>query len=141
MACLRLLQHPTGLCRRRLTPQPYPYLPPSLSEPEPLKQRSFNHILSGRGTDALRRPARRGRSKSKAETWELYKQRREMELSPSSLRSSGLKLHKQLDVPTSVEYLNRQRIIPNSGGGLWEQDILLFPVFLFFVSVYVYASG
>ena len=62
---------------------------------------------------------------------ELYEQRREREISPSSLRSSGLKLHKQVDVPESVEYLNRQRIIPNSRGGLWKQDILIFPLFLF----------
>ena len=69
--------------------------------------------------------------KSKAEPWEPYEQRREREISPSSLRSSGLKLHKQLDVPASVAYMNRQRIIPNSGGGLWEQDILFFPLLLF----------
>ena len=59
----------------------------------------------------------------------------------SEARSSGLKLHKQLDVLASVEYLNRQRITPNSGGGLREQEILIFPLFLFFVSVYVHASG
>ena len=34
--------------------------------------------------------------------------------------------------PASVEYLNRQRIIPNWGGGLWEQwYIYLFPFFSF----------
>ena len=97
---------------------------PRLSEPEPLKQ-------SERRTDALRRPTGRGGSKSKAEPRELREQRREREIPPSSLRSSGLKLHKQLDVPASVEYRNRQRTIPNSGGGLWEQDILIFPLFLF----------
>ena len=43
--------------------------------------------------------------------------------------------------PASVEYLNRQRIIPNWGGGLWEhQYIYLFFPFSLFVSVYVYAS-
>ena len=49
----------------------------------------------------------------KLNPWELCKQRREREISPSSLRSSGLKLHNQPDVPASVEYLNRQPIIPN----------------------------
>ena len=34
--------------------------------------------------------------------------------------------------PASVEYLNRQRIIPNWGGGLWEQRyIYFFPFFSF----------
>ena len=97
----------------------------------PLISQSFNPVLSGWGTNALRRPTRRGGSKSKAEPQELCEQRREREISPGSLRSSGLKLHKQLDVPASAESLNRQRIIPNSGGGLWEQEILIFPLFLF----------
>ena len=35
----------------------------------------------------------------KAEPQELCEQRREREISPSSLRSSGLNLHNQLDVP------------------------------------------
>ena len=137
MAHLRLLQRhvtlasaPAGLPRLlRTAPSPPPH--PGLSEPEPRTSCSFKPILSGQGTDALRRPTCRGGSKSKAEPWELYEQRREREITPSSLRSSGLKLHKPLDVLASVEYLNRQRIIPNSGGGLWEQDILIFPLFLF----------
>ena len=78
-----------------LTPLP----PPSLSEPEPSNQLLFNPLLSGWETDALRRPTCRGRAKSKAEPQELCKQRREREISPSSLRSSGLNLHNQLDVP------------------------------------------
>ena len=49
--------------------------------------------------DTLRRPTRRGRAKSKAEPQELCEQRREREISPNSLRSRGLKLHNQLDVP------------------------------------------
>ena len=40
----------------------------------------------------------------------------------------------------SVEYLNRQWIIPNWGGGLWEQRYIFFPLFSLFVSVYVYAT-
>ena len=83
--------------------------PPGLSEPEPPKQ-LLRPVWAG--TDALRRPTRRGRAKSKAEPQEVCEQRREREISPSSLRSSGLNLHHQLDVPASVEYLNRQRIIP-----------------------------
>ena len=53
---------------------------------------------SQKGTDALRRPTRRGGAKSKAEPQELCEQRREREISPSSLRSSRLNLHNQLDV-------------------------------------------
>ena len=40
-----------------------------------------------------------GGAKSKAEPQELYEQRREREIFPSSLRSSGLHLQNQLDVP------------------------------------------
>ena len=113
-------------------PPLYPSLPTAWVSQRPRSSCSFNPVLSGPGIDALRRPTRRGGSKSKAELRELCEQGREGEISPSSLRSSGLKLHKQLDVPASVEYLNRQQIIPNSGGGLWEQAILIFPLFLFF---------
>ena len=141
-ARLRLLQRHASLCCCRIAPPPqYPSLPPSGVRQSPRSSCSFNPVLFGRGTDALRRPTPRGGSKSKAEPRELCEQRREREISPSSLRSSRLKLHKQFDVPASVQYLNRQRISPNSGGGLWEQEILIFPLFLFFVSVYVYASG
>ena len=126
-ARLRLLQRHAGLGRSRLAPPPpYPSLPAAWVSQSPRSSCSFNPVLSGRGTDALRRPTHRGRSKSKAEPRELCEQRREREISPSSLRSSGLKLHKQLDVPASVEYLKRQRIIPNSGGGLWEQQYIYF---------------
>ena len=68
--------------------------------------------ISQKGTDTLKRPTSRGRAKSKAETQELCKQRREMKISLWSLRSSGLNLHNQLDVPASAEYLNRKRITP-----------------------------
>ena len=130
-ARLRLVQRHAGLGRGRLAPPPlYPSLPTAWVSQSPRSSCSFNPVLSERRTDALRRPTRRGRSKSRAEPRELCEQR-EREISPSTLRSSGLKLHKQLDVPASVEYLNRQQIIPNSGGGLWEQDILIFPLFLF----------
>ena len=50
-------------------------------------------------TDTLRGPTCRGRATSKAEPQELCKQRREREISLCSLRSSGLNLHSQLDVP------------------------------------------
>ena len=112
-AHLRLLQRHAGLCcARRLALPPYPSLP-GLSEPEPPKQLLFNPVLCEPRGDGLRRPTRRGRAKSKAEPRELCEQRREREIYPSSLRSRGLKLHYQLDVPASVEYLTRQRIIPN----------------------------
>ena len=45
------------------------------------------------------RPMRRGRTKSTAEPQELCEQRREREISPCILWSSGLNLHIQLDVP------------------------------------------
>ena len=112
-ACLRLLQCHAGLCCRRLAQHSIPLPLPGLSEPEPLNQLLFTPILSEQRTDALRRPTCRGGSKSKAEPQELCEQRREREISPCSLRSRGLNLHNQLDVPTSMEYLNRQRILPN----------------------------
>ena len=96
---LRLLQCHANLCHHRLAQQSVPLPPPGLSQPESLNQLLFNPVLSERGTDALRRPTCRGRAKSKAEHQELCKQRREREISPSSLRSSGLNLHNQLAVP------------------------------------------
>ena len=110
-ARLGLVQLPAGLCRRRLSPHPYPSLPPAWVSQSPRSSRSFNPVLSQRRTGALRRPTRRGGAKSKSEPWELCEQRREREISPSSLRSSGLNLHSQPDVPASVEYLNTQWII------------------------------
>ena len=98
-ACLRTLQRHVGLCCRRLNPHSIPLPPPSLSEPEPPKQPLFNPVLSGWGTDALRWPTCRGRTKSKAEPQELCEQTREREISPSCLKSSRLNLHNQLDVP------------------------------------------
>ena len=130
-ACLRLVQHHVGLCCRRLTPHPYPSLPLAWVSQSPRISCSFNPNLSEWRTDALRRPTRRGESKSKAEPQELCEQRREREISPSNLRSSRLNLHNHLDVPASVEHLNRQRIIPNWGGGLWEQRYFYFPFFSF----------
>ena len=41
----------------------------------------FNPILSGQGTDTLRRPTCRGEAKSKPEPQELCEQRREREIS------------------------------------------------------------
>ena len=78
---------------------PYPSLPPSWVSQIPLISCYFNTVLSEQRTDALRRPTRRSGTKSKAEPKELCKQRREREISSSSLRSSGLNLHNQLDVP------------------------------------------
>ena len=99
MARLRLVQHHVGLCCRRLAPHSVPLPPLARGSQSPLISSSFNPVLSEQRTDALRRPPRRGRAKSKAEPQELCKQTREREISPSSLRSRGLNLHSQLDVP------------------------------------------
>ena len=77
----------------------YPSLPPAWVSQSPLISCYFNPVLSGQRTDALRRPTCRGRAKSKAESQELCEQRKAREISPSSLRSSGLNLHNQLDLP------------------------------------------
>ena len=78
---------------------PCPSLPPAWVSQIPLISCYFNPVLSERRTDAPRWPTRRGGAKSKAEPQELCKQRREREISPSSLRSSELNIHNQLDVP------------------------------------------
>ena len=78
---------------------PYPSLPLAWVSQSPQISCSFNPVLSERRTDALRQPTCRDGSKSKAEPQELCKQRREREISPSSLRSCILNLHNQLDVP------------------------------------------
>ena len=78
---------------------PYPSLPLASVSQSPRIRCCFNPILSEGRTHALRLPTGRGRSKSKAEPQELCEQRREREISPSSLRSSGLNLHNQPNVP------------------------------------------
>ena len=98
-ARLRLLQRHAGPCCCRLTPHPYPSLPPAWVSQSPWSSGSFYPILCEQRTDVLRWPTCRGGSKSKAEPRELCEQRREREISPSSIRSSGLNLHNQLDVP------------------------------------------
>ena len=88
-----------------LLPQARPALRTSPSPP-PAPQVSQSHLLScyfnpvlpEQRTDVLRRPTRRAGAKSKAEAQELCEQRREREISPSSLRRSGLNLHSQHDV-------------------------------------------
>ena len=77
----------------------YPSLPLAWVSQSPLISRSFNPILSGWRTDARGWPTCRGGAKTKDEPQELWEQRREREVSPCSLRSSGLNLHNQLDVP------------------------------------------
>ena len=78
---------------------PYASLPLAWVSQNPLISCSLNPVLSERRRDALTRSTCRGRAKSKAEPQELCEQRREREISASSLRSSGLNLHNQLDVP------------------------------------------
>ena len=91
------------LCRCRLIPHPYPSLLPTWVSQSHRISCSFNPVLSEGRTDALRWPTHRGGSKSKAEPQELCEQRREREISPSSLWSSGLNLHNQFDVPCICE--------------------------------------
>ena len=76
----------------------YPSIPLDWVSQSPRISCSFNPALSQWRTHSLRRPTCRGRAKSKAEHHELCEHRREMEISPSSLRISGLNLHNQLDV-------------------------------------------
>ena len=102
-ARLRLLQSHPSFCRCRLAPHSVPLPPPGLSEPNPLISFCFNSVRCERRTDTLRRPTCRGRAKSKAGSRELCEQRREREISPSSLRGRGLNLHSQLDVPCICE--------------------------------------
>ena len=78
---------------------PYPSFLLAWVSQRPLISCYFNPVLSGWGTDTFRQPTRRGRAKSKAEPQDLCEQRREREISPSSLWSSGLNFHSQLDVP------------------------------------------
>ena len=77
---------------------PYPSFSLAWVSQSALISCSFNPILSGRATDAIRWPTHRGGAKSKAEPQELWEQR-EREICPSSLRSSGLNLHNQLEAP------------------------------------------
>ena len=77
---------------------PYHSLPTSWVNKSPLISCSFNLLMSGWRTDARGQPILRGRAKSTAETQELCKQRREREISTSSLRNSRLNLHNQPDV-------------------------------------------
>ena len=99
-------RHASGCCN--VTPAsaatgssciPYPSIPTTLVSQSPLISCYFNPILSERRTNALRRPTCRGGAKSKTEPQGLCEQIREREISLSSLRSSGLNLHNQIDVP------------------------------------------
>ena len=101
-------RHASGWCNVMLASAasgsphiPYTSLPPAWESKSPLISCYFNPVLSGQRTDALSWPTGRGRDKSNAEPQELCEQRRERAISPSSLRSSGLNLHNQLDVPCS----------------------------------------
>ena len=62
-----------------------PSAPVAWVSQSPLISHSFNPVLCERRTDALRRPTCRGRAISKAEPQELCKQRRERNISPSTL--------------------------------------------------------
>ena len=97
--------HAAGCCNVTLASAPagsphipYPSLPSASVSQRPLISHSFDPLLSGRRTDARGQPTWKGRAKSKGECQELCEQRKEREISPCSLRSSGLNLHNQLDV-------------------------------------------
>ena len=77
----------------------YPSLPLTWVSKRALISHCFNPFLSGWGTDPWRRPTCRGGAKSTAEAQELCKERREREISPCSLRSSGLSSRNQLGKP------------------------------------------
>ena len=120
-----------------------PAPPPTLAwvSQRPLISCYFKSVLSEQSTDALRQPTPRGGAKSKTEPQEQCKQRREREISPSSLRHSGLNLQNQLDIPCILEYLNTQQIIPKLRWWTLEAMICIYTFsFSLFVSVYVYAS-
>ena len=69
---------------------PYPSLPPDWVSQSPLISYYFNPVLSGRGTDALRWPIHRGRTKSKAKPQELCKQKKtEGKFFPAASGSAG----------------------------------------------------
>ena len=105
----------------------------------------FNPVLSGWETDALRQPTRRGRAKSKAEPQELCKQRREREISLSSLRSSGLNLHNQPDAPCNCgipeETKNHPKIEAVDVGsncrlGVWFLHLICFCFYVYLSLVF-----
>ena len=139
---LRLLQSHSSLCCRRFTLHPYPSLPLTWVSQSPLISRCFKPVLRGQGTDAWGWPTNRGGAKTKAEPQELCKQRREREISPCSLSSSRLNPHSNLMYPSSVEYLNRQWIIPKLRQWTLGANVhLQFAVYDRFVSdIYVYLS-
>ena len=65
------------------------------------------------------------------------KQTREREISPGSLRNSGLSLHNQRDVPASLDNWIDNESPQNWGSGLWEQRYIFFSFFSFCECVYV----
>ena len=76
----------------------YPSISPAWVSKTALISRCFNPLLSGWGRDAWG-PTHRGGVKTKAEPQELCEQRKEREITPSTIRSSGLKTDNQLDKP------------------------------------------
>ena len=72
--------------------------PPSMSEQEAPNKPLLQPLPVRVGNRCLRTTYMQRRSKTKAETQEMYEQRRESELSPCSLRSGGINPHNQLGV-------------------------------------------
>ena len=118
---------------------PYPSLSPAWVSKRALISHCINPFLSGQGTDAWGQPTHRGRAKTKAETQELCKQRREREIYPCSLRSSRLNPANNLMNRTTVEHLNRQWIFPKLR--LWALGATVdlgFAFWIWFVSVFIF---
>ena len=122
MTHLRLLQHYAGLWNRRLAPHSVSLLPPppptaSVSQSS-LISCSFNHILSGWRTDALRRPTCQiqswtpGAVLTKKRKGNFSQQPQEQRI--KSPQSTWCTLHLW---NTWIDNESSQ----NWGGGLWEQ--------------------
>ena len=134
--CIMLVQCHADVCRCRLAPYPYPSLPHAWVSQSPRISCFFNPVLSGweqtlsgdLHTEAGPNPKLNPRSCGN----------KEREIPPSSLRSSGLNLHNQLDVPCICgipECTTNHPILRR-----WTLWATIYIYFSFFVNVYVYAS-
>ena len=120
-ACLGLLQCCAGLCRQRLAPHPYPTLPLGWVSQSRLISCSINPILSGWEWTP---PGGLHAEVGPIQSWTpgaVRTKKRKGNFS-SSLRSSGLNLHNQLDVPLHLVHTWRDKESSQHwGGGIWEQ--------------------
>ena len=117
----------------------YPSLPQAQASQSPKSAAPLTQSCLSRNR-CLRRPTCRGGSKSKAEPQELCEQRREREISHGSLRSSGLNLHNQRDVPCICGTPEKTTNHPKLRMWTLGARYIIFSPFPLFVSVYVYDS-